>query len=482
MPSLQLLFESRRLCRRVASFALAFAGCALNSLPAQTVAAPIPATGADRAVVVPGEVVELSAFEVQADKDNSYGALNSSSITRFKVELDKMPISADVFTETFMKDVAATTVEEVVQTYSAGAGFAVGDGSSDGTTASNQPGDRVGNAYTQLRGFNTPTMQRDGFMPVGTFGNPGSTGVNTTSNFDLERVEIINGPQALLYGGGGAGGVINVTSKQARFSTKPFGHLSYRVDQYGSKSAQGDVGFGTKRVAIRVAALEQSNWGRRVNVGGVTHGIYGQLAFHVTDTTIVRLLAQQTTYNRYLSGSASFTAPAADSRNGLSLHYILATHQEGATNPATGAAYASGAILNGKLNWSNVDSLGGFAQQDPVTNDYASVTAESRWSPRWSTFVGVGYDDFQEKRLSNGITFYAPGGSGNTTGANWAVSQGPGYSWQPAKTKALRAAALYTDDFFQRRAHSQTLIGGDFVRTDMAQIQYSWYQADSAWR
>ena len=31
------------------------------------------------------EVVELTAFEVAADQDNSYGALNSASITRFNV-------------------------------------------------------------------------------------------------------------------------------------------------------------------------------------------------------------------------------------------------------------------------------------------------------------------------------------------------------------------------------------------------------------
>jgi len=36
---------------------------------------------------------------VQADADKSYGALNSASITRFNVAMEKMPVSADIFTE-----------------------------------------------------------------------------------------------------------------------------------------------------------------------------------------------------------------------------------------------------------------------------------------------------------------------------------------------------------------------------------------------
>src|SRR4051812_19469312 len=68
------------------------------------------------------DVVKLTPFEVQADSDKSYGALNSNSITAFNVALDRMPISADIFTQAFMDDVAATNVEQLLQEYSAGAG------------------------------------------------------------------------------------------------------------------------------------------------------------------------------------------------------------------------------------------------------------------------------------------------------------------------------------------------------------------------
>lgn len=428
-------------------------------------------------------VLTLNAFEVQADSDKSYGALNSASITRFNVEMDKLPVSADIFTDAFMKDIAATSVEDVVQGYSAGAGFASGVDNGAASAAANQPGDRTGNAYIQLRGMNTPQMQRDGFMPVGAFGNPGSTGVGRTDNFDLERVEVINGPQAMLYGGGGAGGVINVNSKAARFNTRLKGSALFRADQFGSKRGEVDLGFGNKWVAVRVASLNESSSSRRVNIGGTTYGQYGQLAFlffQKTAPTTVRISASTTLNRRRLAAGLGLNAPG-DTRNGLNLHYILATNQAGATNPVTGAPYAAGAILNGKLNWNNVDSFGaGRAFQEPVSNQFYSATVDTKWSSWLTTQVAGGYDAYTDRRINPGLTFFAPNAGLNTT-PDWAMSVTPSDSWQPARTKAGRVAALITKDFFGGKAKTQTLFGADFVRSDFAQIAYGWFQADANW-
>jgi hypothetical protein len=122
--------------------------------------------------------------------------------------------------------------------------------------------------------------------------------------------------------------------------------------------------------------------------------------------------------------SPALTAPASDPRNGLLLHYILATHQEGATNPVTGAAYPAGAILGGNLNWSNVDSSGaGYAYQEPVSNQFYSVTADTKWSSWLTTQVAGGYDSYTDRRINPGFTFFAPNSGANTT-ANWAAGAG----------------------------------------------------------
>ncbi len=473
----------RRFARVPTRLAFGILLAASFALHAQSVAPAKPA--ANEPKKPEGEVVELTAFEVQADSDKSYGALNSASITRFNVEMEKMPVSADIFTETFMKDVAATSVEDVITGYSAGSGYASGTDNGVGTGAANQPGDRTGNAYIQLRGMNTPAMQRDGFMPVGAFGNPGSTAVGRTDNFDLERVEVINGPQALLYGGGGAGGVINVTSKQARFGGRPRASMLYRIDQYGSKRGEFDYGFGNRHFAVRVALMDESTSSRRVNIGGTTNGQYGQLGFRLFDQTApttIRLSGSATMNHRRLVVAPSLTATAADTRNGMSLHYILATHQEGATNPVTGAAYAAGAILGGKLNWNNVDSFGaGYAYQEPVSNQYYSGTIDTKWSSWLTTQVAGGYDNYTDRRINPGFTFFAPNSGANNT-ANWAAGETPSDSWQPARTKGGRVAAVVTKDFFGGKAKTQTLFGADYIRTDFGQIGYNWYQANSDWQ
>jgi len=185
------------------------------------------------------KVVTLSPYEVKADNDQNYNALNSNSITQFNTELNKLPLSADIMDQAFMKDVAGESVEEMIENYTAGSGFTDASGGSS-AAAYGQPGDRATNGYLVSRGLKT-AISRDGF-----FLNLNETGVNYSSTFDTERVELIDGPQAILYGGSGDGAVINQVSKQARLGQPAFGSALFRVDQYGSK-----MGMPPERCQVR---------------------------------------------------------------------------------------------------------------------------------------------------------------------------------------------------------------------------------------
>ena len=61
--------------------------------------------------------MQLSAFEVRSEVDNSYGALDSNSLAAFRMDLAKAPATAEVFTQAFMDDIAATSLEEVLTGY-----------------------------------------------------------------------------------------------------------------------------------------------------------------------------------------------------------------------------------------------------------------------------------------------------------------------------------------------------------------------------
>lgn len=155
--------------------------------------------------------IALNPFEVRTDRDTSYGALNSNSISAFNMELFKAPVAADIFTEQFMEDVATTTVEDLINNYGAGVGQVLATPDSDSNN--NQPGDRFSVAQVGSRGLTAGVTRRDGFIASST-----RTSVNDT--FDTERVEVIKGANALLYGASGAGGFANTQSKTARFGTR----------------------------------------------------------------------------------------------------------------------------------------------------------------------------------------------------------------------------------------------------------------------
>lgn len=81
-----------------------------------------------------------------------------------------------------------------------------------------QSGGAGGNASVFVRGFNSNQVLvlRDG-MPLNDGSDPGGAfnfGIDRLS--DIERIEIVRGPMASVYGSGAMGGVINLISRQGR--------------------------------------------------------------------------------------------------------------------------------------------------------------------------------------------------------------------------------------------------------------------------
>src|SRR4051812_21121536 len=222
----------------------------------------LAAKRADEAKAVPAdETIQLNPFEVKTDKDTSYGALNSNSISAFSMELLKAPVAADIFTEQFIQDVGTTTVEDLLNNYGAGVGQVLATPDSDSNN--NQPGDRFSVAQVGSRGLTAGVTRRDGFIAS-------STRTSITDTFDTERVEVVKGPNALLYGASGAGGFANTGSKQAHFGgasqAARTATATLRIDQYGSKRYEFDGNYGLKNVAFRFVALSEDQNYRRLYI------------------------------------------------------------------------------------------------------------------------------------------------------------------------------------------------------------------------
>ena len=303
------------------------------------------------------DTVLLSPFEVKSEADNSYGALNSNSLTQFNTSLHTTPVSADIFTAEFMRDIGATSIEEMLGGYGAGVGTVMPN--PDANALDQQPGDRVPNQTIGIRGTGGGAIRRDGFAATGAANNFGSTAVGVTSTFDVERADVVRGPQGLLYGAGGAGGTVNTVSKRANFGRRN-GSFTYRIDQHGSKQAQLDVNAGTDNLAFRFVLLEDDQRYRRLFIGYQTRGYYGQVALKLDPLrTVIRAQGQQTVNERILNTNQhniAFTNAATDPRHNFGLAYLLRNGLAGAVNPATGQPWPRGAIADGRLTWDNLNA------------------------------------------------------------------------------------------------------------------------------
>ena len=371
-----------------------FGAASLQAQALPPAAAPASAAATKSAA----ELVLLNPFEVKSEADNSYGALNSNSLTQFDAALKNVPVSADIFTEDFIRDVGVTNLEELMLSYGAGAGTVMSNPESD--ALSQQPGDRVGNQTMGVRGVGVGAPRRDGF--AGTFG----TGTGMNSLFDIERADVVRGPQGLLYGASGAGGTVNIVSKRATFN-RTSGRTDFRIDQYGSKQLLFDYNWGTENVAVRVALLNDHQLYRRVFIGYETKGIYSQIAFRLAPLrTVVRVIAGQTNNTRVLNSNQeniAFTNTATDPRHNFGLAYLLRNNMAGANDPVTGRPYPRGAIANGTLTWDNLNSWAGTAASEYVTNKYFIGTAETVWTPWLATQFSLLYNDAPTDRANGGL-------------------------------------------------------------------------------
>jgi outer membrane receptor protein involved in Fe transport len=425
-----------------------------------------------------GAVIELSPFVVSATPDDSYGVLNSTSIVSFQVELEKLPMSADVFTQAFREDTASETLEAMLQEYSAGSGIGSASGDVGGIPVLN-PMDRAGgtsvSAGVQLRGLGAAVMKIDGFMVPA----PAGTGLN--SLFGTERIEVINGPQSLLYGNGGGGGVINIIPLQARIGSRDRGELKFRLDEYGHEMVQLEYRISRERAAAVVAFMHQYKGDRRDWIGGPLESAYGQISLQLGRRTLLRATGLYTDFNRIIPSTAvmdQLGGRAFDSRHGQRLRYLLATDQ--IESSATGPSGA-GVLLNGNVTWDNVDSYAGAFREEISSTRLGSIVVESFWRPGLTTQLSIGgWNKDSMLGYGSGVRFYAPDAPRNPIPGEWTAasdgSNGRALSKQPSDSQAFRFSVLLTNDLFGGRAYSRTIFGVERILTRFANLSYAYFE------
>lgn len=209
-----------------------FAWCLLtSSLAAQT---SNPTEGDDL------EIVLLTPFTVQAEKDVGYIAADTTMGGRLSMNLLKAPSDSTVLTREFLDDIGAQSVLEAASWLTASTVTEIGAQSS-----ASAPDNRDFGGNVSFRGLGNTVNTRDFF-----------TYPTSVNEYLVERIEGSRGSNAIVYGDGGAGGQMNIATKRA--SARNFGSLRLRTDTNGTLGAAIDVNRKlTDKLSARVNAFSQ---------------------------------------------------------------------------------------------------------------------------------------------------------------------------------------------------------------------------------
>lgn len=102
--------------------------------------------------------------------------------------------------------------------------------------------------------------------------------------YNLERVEAVKGPNAMIFGRGGGGGVINRVTKEAGLT--PIRAFSAQLGSYGNRRFTGDLDQPLgKRLAFRVNGLYERSDSFRQFVGLEREGLNPTVTFLPDDLT-----------------------------------------------------------------------------------------------------------------------------------------------------------------------------------------------------
>ena len=151
----------------------------LSHLSAQTAPPPADSEGA-------GNAVQLAEFRVSEPVGNGYATTDSLSGSRIATPVADLPFSVQSVTSQLLSDFGMFEINENVTFISSFVGLSQG-------------------GQYQLRGFNQSYALEDGFVRLGRYGT-----------LNVDRIDVIKGPNAAIYGEATPGGSVNIITKEPK--------------------------------------------------------------------------------------------------------------------------------------------------------------------------------------------------------------------------------------------------------------------------
>ncbi len=171
------------------------------------------------------ELLLLSPFTVATDKDIGYAAHETLSGTRLRTSLRDVGASLTILTPEFLQDLGVNSFEQALL-YTPSVDSTEGDNTDANRASGTQLRYGNGQAYS-IRGFNSnagnQSISHD-FFPA----------LEPTDIYNLERVTLALGPNALLIGVGNPQGTAVTTTKRAQVQRRKT-TVEAQIDRWGSR-------------------------------------------------------------------------------------------------------------------------------------------------------------------------------------------------------------------------------------------------------
>ena len=118
--------------------------------------------------------------------------------------------------------------------------------------------------------------------------------------YNFEQLEVLRGPNALLFGRGGTGGILNRVTKKAELGSN-FSQITGYADSFGAGGLQGDVNVGlTDSVAFRLNAMAEGLDNHRDHFDGERIGVNPTARVSFNESTRLDLSYEYVDHERFI--------------------------------------------------------------------------------------------------------------------------------------------------------------------------------------
>lgn len=152
----------------------------------------------------------------------------------------------------------------------------------------------------------------------------GSADFTSISTENIERVEIIRGAGASIYGTSAFGGVVNVITKKATMDS-PVLDTSFSYGSFNTLRAGMTGAYATETVSALVTTSMMSTDGERDNSAFNNHNILFNAGTNLTSNSVLSLSANM--YESVFGAPGSLTYPSNDSEQKDSNKYVKAGYK-----------------------------------------------------------------------------------------------------------------------------------------------------------